>query len=102
MGNIKLSELGPLTEEEKSMIEHATTMPVLYDEDSPETTPEMLLAFRQAAEEKRKQRRKNVISIRVSNSTLEKAKALGSGYSGVLARMIDFCLNDPEIIKKCL
>ncbi|MGN0513106.1 MAG: BrnA antitoxin family protein [Lachnospiraceae bacterium] len=102
MANIKLSELGPLTEEEKSMIENAANMPILYDDDSPETTPEMLLAFRQAAEEKRKQRRKNVISIRVSNNTLEKAKALGSGYSGVLARMIDFCLNDPEIIKKCL
>lgn len=58
MGNIKWSELGPLTEEEKSMIENAATMPVLYDEDSPETTPEMLLAFRQAAEEKRKQRKK--------------------------------------------
>ena len=55
MANIKLSELGPLTEEEKSMIENAANMPVLYDDDSPEASPEMLLAFRQAAEEKRTQ-----------------------------------------------
>lgn len=41
-------------------------------------------------------------NIKLSELGPEKAKALGSGYSGILARMIDFCLNDPEIIKKCL
>lgn len=63
MGKIKLSELGSLTEEDKLMIKKAADNPILYDNDSPETTPEMLLAFRKAAEEKRNQQRKNVCKI---------------------------------------
>lgn len=65
-------------------------------------TPEQLTQFRKAAEAKRQERQKQVVSLRVSNETMTKAKALGKGYSGVLSRMLDYCLNNPEIIKKCL
>ena len=47
-------------------------------------------------------RRKEVISIRVLPSTIKKAKALGPGYTNILAKLIDLALDDPELIKKCL
>lgn len=50
MESIRLDELQPLTDQEKQMIEHAKSMPITFDEDCPESTPEMLQRFRLAAE----------------------------------------------------
>ena len=36
----------PLTDEEKNMIRKAEAMPIAFDEDCPETTPERALKFR--------------------------------------------------------
>jgi hypothetical protein len=33
---------------------------------------------------------------------MEKARALGKGYTSVLSRLLDAALNDEEMIKKCL
>lgn len=103
MGRIKLSELNQvLSDDEIAMIKKASDMPITYDEDSPESTPEMLKEFRAVAKARRQSRRKQVLSIRVSEDTMTKAKSLGEGYSGILSRMIEYCLNNPSIIKKCL
>jgi hypothetical protein len=45
-----LSKDGILTEEQKREIEDAKKMPITYDEDSPEMTPEMEKAFKLAAQ----------------------------------------------------
>lgn len=90
------------TEEQIKQIEEAAKRPIVYDEDAPKLTPEQLTQFKKAAELKRQERQKQVVSLRVSSETMTKAKALGKGYSGVLSRMLDYCLNSPEIIKKCL
>ena len=50
MESIRLDELQPLTDHEKQMIKHAKSMPITFDEDCPESTPEMLQRFRLAAE----------------------------------------------------
>lgn len=42
----------PLTAEEAVMIEAAKKMPVVFDEDSPELTPETRAAFKRAAAER--------------------------------------------------
>ncbi len=42
----------PLTAEEATIIEAAKKMPIIFDEDSPELTPETRDAFRQAAAER--------------------------------------------------
>lgn len=41
-----------ITEHEKSMIEKAKEIPIVYDEDSPELTPAMEKAFRLAAKKR--------------------------------------------------
>lgn len=90
------------TIEQIKMLEQAARLPISFDEDCPELSEEELAKFRRISDERKNERRKQVITLRVSSSTLAKAKALGSGYSGVLSRMLDMCLSDPEIIKRCL
>ena len=90
------------TKEQIEMLNKVADRPVTFDEDARELTEEELAKFKRVSEERRNERRKQIVTPRVSPSTLTKAKSLGAGYSGVLSRMLDMCLNDPELIKKCL
>ena len=45
---------------------------------------------------------KPVIALRISQSTLDKAKATGKGYTGFLSRLLDNAINDPQIVAKSL
>lgn len=90
------------TKEQIEMLNKVAGRPVTFDEDARELTEEELAKFKRVSEERRNERRKQIVTLRVSPATLAKAKSLGTGYSGVLSRMLDMCLNDPELIKKCL
>ena len=88
-----------LTEEELLELEAAEDKPVIYDEDCPEMTEEMLSQFKRMNKE---ERLKQTISLRLSPNTLNKAKSLGKGYTSVLSRLLDLAINDEEMLKKCL
>ena len=45
-GTIKLIQELAFTEEERAELERAKMMPITFDEDCPETTPERALRFR--------------------------------------------------------
>ena len=45
-GFTQAQELSPLTEDERVELEHAKTMPIIFDSDCPETTPERALRFK--------------------------------------------------------
>ena len=92
----------PLTEEQKNMLEMSETMPVVFDEDSPEITDDELLEFKRVSDARREERRKKTVTIRLSPAALAKAKSLGKGYTSVLSRILENALNDNEMIKKCL
>jgi uncharacterized protein (DUF4415 family) len=85
-----------LTNEEMQEIEALEERPIAYDEDAPELSIEQIKQF------KRMDHTKQTVSIRLSPQTMEKAKALGKGYTSVLSRLLDAALNDEEMIKKCL
>ena len=42
------------------------------------------------------------VLLRLSPATIEKAKLLGKEYTGILERLLDLAVNDPETVKKCL
>ena len=90
------------TSEQIKMMEEAATMPIVYDEDSPELTEEQLAQFRRVSEIRAEERRKQNITLRLSPATIRKAKALGKGYTGILSRIIEGTLNDPETLSKYL
>jgi len=65
-------------------------------------TPEQYEEFAALAEQKREERKKQVLTLRVSPATMNKAKALGKGYTGILSRLLELALEDPEMVRKCL
>lgn len=99
---IKIEKLGDITEKQLMEIENAKRHDIVFDEDSPEITEEMMEQFRRVAKEKREERQKQVLTLRVSAETMKKAKSLGKGYTGILSRILEYALNDPEIIRRCL
>ena len=76
--------------------------PIVFDEDAPEYTMEEFEEMRLAAAKKRAEQKKEVVAIRISPSTLKKAKATGKGYTGFLSRLIDNAINDKDMVSRSL
>ena len=83
-------------------LETIKKVPIIYDEDSPELSKEELKEFKRVSEIKKDERKKEIISLRLSKKALKKAKMLGKGYTSVLSRILENALNDNEIIKRNL
>ncbi|MBQ6975410.1 MAG: hypothetical protein IJQ16_02525 [Selenomonadaceae bacterium] len=65
-------------------------------------TDEQMSELQSMAQQKREDKKNTVISMRINNKTLEKARSLGRGYTGVLSRLLDLAIDNPEMVKKCL
>ncbi len=90
------------TEAQIREIEMAASLPVVPDEDSPELTLEQYAEMAAIAKNRRSQKVKPVIALRISPETLEKAKATGKGYTGFLSRLLDNAINDPQMVSKSI
>ena len=97
-----LEKRGPITGEERTMLEQAKTLPITFDEDSPELTEEDLKDFRRVSEENRLERNKQTVTLRLSPQALKKAKSLGKGYTSVLSRILESTLSDNDMIRQYL
>ena len=83
-------------------IETAESLPIVPVDDAPELTMEQYAEMTELARNRRNQKVKPVIALRISPNTLEKAKATGKGYTGFLSRLLDNAINDPELVAKSL
>ena len=83
-------------------IEAAAARPLALDDDAPELTMEQYAEMAEIARRKRADSVKPVLSLRISQDTLEKAKATGKGYTGFLSRLLDNAINDPKMVAKSL
>jgi len=86
----------------KAEIKAAKKMPPVYDPDCPPSTPEALAEFAAMARERKKNRRNPlpVVALRIQPDVLEKYKALGRGYSGIMADVLKLAADNPEILSK--
>jgi len=86
----------------KEQVEEARKAPKIHDPDCPPSTPEALAEFAAMARELRKNRRNPspVVAIRVKPDALSKYKALGRGYTGVMADVLNYVADNPEILSK--
>ena len=91
-----------LTKEDLNQLELAKKMPIIYDEDSPKLTKKMLKEFKHYSQVKHDNRIKETMSLRVSKSTKEKLVALGKGYTSIVNRLIEYALENPSVLQKCL
>lgn len=92
----------PLTAEEKEMLEKAKDYPYIPDEDSPELSEKQIKEFQRIIAERRKQEKKQTVSLRLTQKTLNTAKALSSSYTSVLANVLEKVFRDPDALKKYL
>jgi uncharacterized protein (DUF4415 family) len=74
--------------------------PINYTEDAPRSTPEALREFAMLAAEQNRRNRKQAVTIRLVSDCLEKYKALGSGYTGIMADVLNYVADNPEILLK--
>ena len=88
-----------ISAEEISELEAAERKSASFDEDCPEMTLEQLMQFKRM---NRENRNKPTVSLRISPSTLQKAKQYGKGYTGFLSRLLDLAIEDENLIRKCI
>lgn len=78
-----------LTQEEMAELEAAEKMPIVFDDDCPEMTGDMLTQFH----------RMDKVTIRISPNNLKKVKSFGTDYSKILTQLLNLALNDAELVK---
>ena len=69
-------------------------------EDYPELAPEALKEFAFMAAERNRKQRRQAVTIRVVPECLSKYKALGKGYTGIMADVLKFAADNPEILTR--
>ena len=95
----------PTKDERKRMkaeIKEAKKKPPVYDPDCPPSTPEALAEFAAITRERKKNQRNPlpVVALRIQPEVLEKYKALGRGYSGIMADVLKLAADNPEILSR--
>jgi uncharacterized protein (DUF4415 family) len=86
-------------QEVRRVAKEARKHPEAYDPDCPPSSPQALAEFAAQARELRKRKAAPVVSIRVKPEALAKYKALGRGYSGIMADVLNYVADNPEILK---
>jgi uncharacterized protein (DUF4415 family) len=90
------------TKEQLKEIHEAAELPINYTADCPASTPKALAEFAVMARELRRNKRKSMpsVTIRLVPDCLSKYKALGKGYTGVMADVLAYAADNPDILLK--
>ena len=86
--------------EQLKQIREIAKKPIHYTDDCPESPPEALAEFAALARARRQRKAKPLVALRVDPEALEKYKALGKGYTGIMADVLNYVAGSPEIISK--
>jgi uncharacterized protein (DUF4415 family) len=86
------------TKEQLKRIKEISKKPIHYTEDCPESTPEALAEFAAMARARRKRKVKPMVALRVEPEALEKYKSLGDGYTGIMADVLNYVAENPDIL----
>ena len=87
MVSFKLEPGRPLTEIERNALEKAKSLPIVYDEDCPELTPQMEKAF--IAARKAKPYNAEAVTLYLTPETIAKARKIDTDYVAILGRILD-------------
>lgn len=98
----KKLESRELSQEELDSLDCAAALNIEYDEEDPELDADGYAEMAKMARMLRAERKRQAVSLRLLPETVRKAKKLGKGYTGVLSRLLDLAIDDPEMVRKCL
>ena len=82
----------------KKAVSEARKSPPVYDSDCPPSSPEALKEFAHLAAERNRRKKKQTITIRIAPDVLESYKTMGEGYTGVMADVLKYAINNPSIL----
>ena len=81
-------------------LRQAARRPINYTEEAPRSSPEALKEFAQLAAERNQRKKKQSITIRVSPDVLESYKTMGNGYTGIMADVLKYAVNNPTVLSE--
>ena len=81
-------------------LREAARRPINYTEDAPRSSPEALKEFAQLAAERNRRKKKQTVTIRITPEVLESYKTMGSGYTGVMADVLQYAVNNPTVLSE--
>jgi len=86
----------------KEQVREARKSPKVYDPECPPSKPDALAEFAAMARDLRKKHRNPspVVALRIKPDVLLKYKALGRGYTGIMADVLNYAADNPEILSK--
>jgi uncharacterized protein (DUF4415 family) len=92
------------TKEQVKRIKAAAKAPIRYTPDCPESSPAALAEFAAKARELRRsaKRVKPAVTIRITPECLSKYKALGKGYTGIMADVLNAAADNAEFLTHVL
>lgn len=90
------------TPQQVKELEFFSTLSDKNEEPKSEYSPEEIKELIKLAKEKRQNRKKEVVTLRLSSSTVEKAKSFGKGYTGFLSRLIENAMKDKNLVSHSL
>ena len=79
-------------------VRRAARKPIHYTEDCPPSSPEALKEFAHLAAERNRRKKKRSITIRIAPDVLESYKTMGDGYTGIMADVLKYAVNNPSIL----
>jgi len=79
-------------------IKEIAKKPIHYTKDCPKSSPEALKEFAHLAAERNRRKKKKTITIRIAPDVLESYKTMGSGYTGLMADVLKYAVNNPGIL----
>ena len=82
----------------KKAVREARKSPPIYDPDCPPSSPEALKEFAHLAAERNKRKKKQSVTIRIAPDILESYKTMGSGYTGVMADVLKYAINNQAVL----
>ena len=86
----------------RAELREAAKHPIVYTNDCPKSTPEALKEFAIQRAKLNCQKRRKAVTIRVIPDCLLKYKALGKGYTGIMADVLNYVADNPDILAKAL
>ena len=72
--------------------------PPVYDPGCPPSPPEALKEFARLAAERNRRKKKRSVTIRIAPDVLENYKTMGSGYTGIMAEVLKYAVENPGVL----
>jgi uncharacterized protein (DUF4415 family) len=93
---VKVGEKPP--KEVIKRLKQAARRPINYTKEAPRSSPEALKEFAMRRAEMNRQKLRQTISVRLTADCIDTYKALGKGYTGVMADVLKYAAENPSVL----